>query len=147
MLLWPPLSIDVLPPADLLASRTELSAAAGGPLDLYFDLGPGDAGHLYQLFANFSGSGPGVQVAGTQLPLISDRLLALTSGAGAVPPLFQGFRGALDTRGRARARFDLPPGLASPLVGTTLRFAGVIRGDAPGELPAATGVQAVSVLP
>lgn len=148
VLLWPPLQLEVLPPAEILASRTSVSASSPAPIDLFLDRGPVAQGGLYAVLGNSSGPGPGVPFGGLLIPLQPDRLLAATSGLlgpPVGPPLFQGLRGALDGSGQATARVQLAPSSAAPFIGQTLRFLAALREPASGQ--SLTNIAVIDVLP
>lgn len=148
VLLWPPLNLSVLPPAQILASRTDVSAASPAPIDLFLDLGAASQGALYQVLGNTSGPGPGIPFGNLLIPLQPDRLLALTSGLFGPPPgppLFQNMQGTFNPSGRATARVQLAPTSATPMIGQTLRFLGAVRAPSSGQ--SLTTIAAIDVLP
>jgi len=93
-----------------------------------------DPGRPYQIGASF-GTGP-LLLGALTLGLDLDHLLA-ASVAGALPGIFQGFAGALDSSGRAAAAIRIPP--VAALVGADIHTAFVTLG--PGGPP---GIRSVS---
>lgn len=68
---------------------------------------PSEAGKLYWLLANWTGTSPGVDVSGIHIPLnVPDPVFTASINLGQLnQPPFTGFQGTLDAQGRATATF------------------------------------------
>lgn len=107
----------------LWASRRELSAAAGGPVDFVLRSSPALSGRWYVLLASASGSAPGLYLSpGATLPLNPDPVFSLFLDLQG-SPLLKGSPGLLDPAGSAAATFRAPAGALSFLVNRNLTFA------------------------
>lgn len=84
-----------------------VSAAAGGSQYFTVDAGAANAGGLYLVLTNSTGTTPGTPVDSLTLPLNFDSILlfSLTNANG---PVFQGNLGFLDANGRAHSTMALP---------------------------------------
>jgi hypothetical protein len=92
----------------LWASREQVSASAGGSIALDFVGGTDHADSLYVVLGSASGREPGFAVHGQQIPLNVDAYLLHLLAFPGSPPI-SGSLGTLDARGRAQARFAVPP--------------------------------------
>ena len=108
----------------LSADALTLSAATGGVLDLQLDAGANWSGAAYRITAGMAGVNLLPRV-GVVLPFVKDA----PSEAGLRDPAhaaqLPGFRGVLDTQGRATAQWILPAGSlsGSALIGRSLSLA------------------------
>ena len=88
----------------------------GGMQTLVVDVGPAYAGDLYLVATNYTGTVPGITVAGIPIPLNFDSLLeiSLASANGAI---FVDNVGTLDANGRGFAALNVPvlPDYLAPL--------------------------------
>ena len=114
--LYPPLSIELDPPAALHASQLAFDASAPVDVDFTIDLDAIAAGQVYILLGSLAGTQPGTALPGALFPLNSDTLLNWTL-LNAGPPLLPGSFGMLDANGRAHASLVAPANLLVPFVG------------------------------
>ncbi|RMH01725.1 MAG: hypothetical protein D6702_10610 [Planctomycetota bacterium] len=105
----------------LFSSQATVSAAAGANVVFSIDLPASEAGFSYALLASRSGAGP-TPLGGIDVPLTSDPLLSRMA-AGNAPAVFRNAYGVLNFAGDGVAYLDLPPGYATPYIGTTAWFA------------------------
>lgn len=106
----------------LFQSAASMSLAAGANLTLDLDAGVGHAGDLYVVAGSGTGSFPGLDVDGFNLPLnFSDYLLLSLQDPNAAP--FGNFQGTLDGAGQAQAQLNVAPGTAPGLAGRVLYHA------------------------
>ena len=106
----------------LLASAADLSASAGGSVDLSL-IGPEHpVGRHYLLLASASGTDPGLPIGTIVLPLNLDLVLLVSylerNGAN-----FVDTEGTLLADGTGLAQFTVGPGQLNPLIGGELSFA------------------------
>lgn len=97
----------------------ELDTVAGGTAEYHFDLGAPNGGRPYFVVLSMTGSSPAWTYAGLTIPVVYDAMTVLGIEA-ANSPIFANFAGALDTTGRTRATFHLPPIVAMPLAGISI---------------------------
>ncbi len=113
----------------LWADPQALSASAGGSVSFNMLLGTQWAGDLYVLLGSVSGTSPGFNVQGIQVPLNPDGytfgLFGLV-GTG----VFTNWVGTFDALGRASASFPLPP--IPPLAGLTMHHAFIVADGTTG---------------
>jgi len=107
----------------LNTSVASLSATTGGVVELTVDFPASIAGTPYGILISNTGTGPSV-FRGASIPLVQDALFR-DIVAGNYPSIIQGGFGLLDTDGDALAILDLPPLLASNLVGSTRWFGAI----------------------
>lgn len=109
--------------SDLEFSPVQLSAAAGGTVQLPIKAGPARANDAYVLLAS-GGTNAGIQIGNANFVLNIDPILSLSLAALNQPP-FVGFLGTLGTGGipSTQPRFVAAPGLLAPLAGRSLSFA------------------------
>lgn len=102
-----------------------LDTTAGGSVGLHLDLGATKATRPYLVLAGYTGSTPGTNVFGLQIPVNFDALTTL--GIDAVnSSVFANFYGSLDALGYGDATFALPAVVGAPLKGTSLTFAAIL---------------------
>ena len=107
------------------ADSETLDAALGGTIGLHLDLGSAKASRPYLVLGSLSGTTPGTNVFGLQIPLNFDALTTL--GLDAVnSSVFANFYANLDASGLGDASFTLPAGVAVPLKGTNVWFASIL---------------------
>ncbi len=117
----------------VLGAPVLVSAAAGGPVSITFDVGPGGAGHSYLVTGSLSGSSPGTPIGGLVLPINYDSVTAALLASVNTPVLVNGFA-TLDANGRGSAVFSVPAGVLAPLVPRALTWA--VLGADPSGTPA-----------
>ena len=123
--LYPPLTLELDPPAALHASQLAFDASAPVDVDFTLDLGPAAAGQPYVLLASFSGTAPGTPLGdplATIVPLNQDALTNYML-ANPGPPLFPGSLGFLDPAGRATAGLTAPAASFIPFIGQSSDWA------------------------
>ena len=106
----------------LWATPGEVSAGSGGAVAFDLVAGSRFAGDLYLVLGSLSGTQPGLDYAGFNLPLNPDPYFLLTvnhAGGGLLPGTF----GLLDGTGNGSASLALPPGLAVAAAGLTAHHA------------------------
>ena len=97
-----------------------ISLATGGVQTLDVSLGAARAGDFYFVLGSFTGTSPGLPLAGgLLLPLNFDSLTQQTIASPNIAPYLDSF-GVLDSVGHARARLSLAPGLNPSFAGLTL---------------------------
>ncbi|MEZ5964209.1 MAG: M1 family metallopeptidase [Planctomycetota bacterium] len=107
------------------ADAESIDVVAGGASGLHLDLGAAQANRPYLVVTGLSGTTPGTNVFGLQVPVNFD--LMTNAALGLVnTTLFQSFFGNLDTQGMGDASFVLPAGLGASLRGADLAFAAVL---------------------
>ena len=103
------------------ADRAFLSLGQGGTVQYTIAGGAQRAGKAFVILPGFGGTRPGLQLGSLHLPLNPENstwiLLAALPGT---------FVGSLDGKGRALARFQLPPSLPPELLGFTLSTAALV---------------------
>lgn len=107
----------------LNTSAASLSATTGGVLEITVDFPVRTAGTPYAILISNTGTGPSL-FRGATIPLVQDALFQRLA-MGSYPSLIQDGFGLLDLEGDALALLDLPPLLASSLVGSTRWFAAI----------------------
>ena len=132
---------------DLDAYPTSVSISAGGEQTLDISLGSVHAGDFYILLGSLSGTAPGTAAGGgVTVPLNLDAFLLWTLTHPGVAP-YSGSLGFLDSVGHARARFSLPAGSSTSLVGLNLDHAAVALDLGTLVPTAATNSGALSLVP
>lgn len=132
VLLWPPLSLEVDPPAELHCGRDSLGAAEGGAAALRLQRPVADAGRGYQLLVSAAGTTPGTTVGGVLVPLNADRAFGFALAGQLRTTVGEGFLGSLDATGRAEAAFHLDPQWAWTFIGETFHFAALLADQGQG---------------
>jgi len=102
-----------------------ISAASGGRARLELDAGVGNALRRYWILASPNGMWPGVEIGALHVPL-NDVGIGQFYSKASQSPMFQRFRGELDSEGRARAAFRTMGPLDPALVGLRVHFAFVL---------------------
>jgi len=110
---------------DLVPDVLRISAAVGGTVRFDLAPGPNHAGKAYTLFLSFAGTAPGFQVGGVHIELNPDLWTAAVLPFYGTP-IFQGFSGALDGTGTAKASFQAPAGLLHAFIGMKMSLAAVL---------------------
>ena len=111
---------------DLTTSQDRISAASGGTVDLFLEIGPNHQNSGYRLLGSFTGTEPGIDFpSGVHLPLNFDAFTVLTL-FHANSATFQNFRGTLDQDGRAVATLDTGGPIDPGLAGLELDFAALL---------------------
>lgn len=113
-------------PGDFTGDVGSLSVSSGGSQVLTLDAGVQNANRTYWILGSNSGTSPGFRLGTVPLPLNLDRYTRFTFRLGGSNPMLQGFRGTLDSNGRATAVFTAPPGFLTGLTGTSLHHAYVL---------------------
>lgn len=110
----------------LKAIYNEFSVTEGGVQQLHLDAGPSLAGNLYLILGSTSGTTPGIDVDGLNLPLNVDTYLLSTLNTPNVVPMIDSL-GFLDSDGQATALWNLPAGvLSASEVGVTADHAALV---------------------
>lgn len=110
----------------LKAIFNEFSVSEGGLQQLHLDAGPSFAGDLYLILGSTSGTTPGIDIDGLNLPLNVDTYLLDTLNNPNVIPMIDSL-GFLDADGQANALWNLPPGvLSASEVGVTADHAALV---------------------
>lgn len=104
-----------------LTSNTHLVSVTRGRQELALDAGVGESDQLYVLLGSASGVRPGTGLGSVHLALNLDGYTLFTLGHPNSAVLVNSL-GRLDSRGRARAAFQLPSGLGS-VIGLRLHHA------------------------
>lgn len=140
VLLWPPLSVNVVAPTDFHTSHFDVSASEGAQVRsiITHPLGAAGTGLSYTVLASLAGTTPGTNLGGVFVPLNQDRLFDITSMGRAQPPVFEDFMGAFGPNGRGQAKFFVSPEIGSVLVGTRVDLL-AIYDDGQGGLAVTTG--------
>jgi hypothetical protein len=135
----------VAPPA-VAVQPAAFGAAAGGTVQITFDVGPGGAGATYLALATLSGTAPGfVWRPGFPVPVNPD---FLTSAFASLPNggyLHQGL-GTFDAAGRATATLQVPAGLLLPLLGATAHWS-FLSADVFGRAVCVGDAAALAIVP
>lgn len=104
------------------ASPEEFDTVQGGSVTFHVDQGASAANRPFLMVVGLSGSQPGVNVFGLQIPVNYD--VATEVALGAInTPTFANFYSTLDASGRGVAQMNLPAGLAVPAQGMNLTVA------------------------
>lgn len=110
----------------------------GGTATLSFDAGAAHAGETYLVLGSNTGTAPGINGRGLHLDLNPGPYFQLTLN-NPTNPLFGGFRGTLDSQGRASATVQFPAGSNPALLGNVLGHAvAVLDGGGLGVLASET---------
>ena len=123
--LWPPLTLETSPLADLHASHGRLSSGSQDPLVMTINRGAAEAGRPYHLLLSAAGTVPGVDLAGVHVPLNPDALL-FKSWRQPGPPCFPASAGVLDAAGRAEAQVALDRVAWGPFVGQRVHLVSLL---------------------
>jgi hypothetical protein len=130
----------------LSADVVELSVPAGGTQSLEVRAGEEHAGALYLVLGTASGSGPGVEVGGVQVPLNPDGYTTFTLTTPNRPPLVASL-GLLGAGGSVSPSWSVPAGALPPsLAGATLHHACLVLGPE-GQLLLATNPWPLALTP
>ena len=131
----------------LLGSPQSLSIASGGTQSLDLRAGSGHAGELYFLLGSASGTQPGIDINGLNLPLNQDAWFLstlLTPNQGALV----GTLGNLDAAGRGSAALVVPAGSLDPaLAGLELMHAFVVLDATTGAVSYASNAWPLGLVP
>jgi len=107
------------------ADAETIDVAAGGASGLHLDLGVGNAGRPYLIVCGLSGTTPGTNVFGLQVPVNFDLMTNVALGL-VNTPVFQSFFATLDAQGLGDATLALPAGVGVPMRGADLACAAVL---------------------
>jgi hypothetical protein len=142
------LEADFEPPPTLVGSTDQISLGTGGSQTLTMDLDDSQAGKSYLLLGSVSGTTPGIDFVGSNVPLNLDAYLMFTLLNPNTPPLVGG-GGALDSKGGAVATFSLPQLSDPSLAGVTVNHAGFSLDLVGGAfvLPEVTNPVSVTLVP
>ena len=135
-----------LEPASLAVDAATLSVTAGGTATFDIAHGRAFAGDLQFLLGSFSGTSPGLPLAGVLVPLNLDDYLLLTLQQPN-SALHVGTFGPLDAAGRATAQLVLPPGSPAGLIGLTSSHSDCVIDAGSFALVLATDPVATSFVP
>jgi hypothetical protein len=113
--------VATLPDAWLRTNVSTVSASAGGSQVMTLNAGPDRGNDIYFLLGSSSGTTPGINLDGLNLPLNFDSYTNFTLSA---PNTFiAGSLGLFDGLGRATATLNVPAGLSPAAIGLTLSHA------------------------
>ena len=112
-------------PRTLWVSHDSISAGAGGRVDFDLVAGASFAGDALLLLGSHSGTSPGFNVQGRNVPLNLDGYLRYLLSVP-VGPYHSGNYGRLDALGRTTSSFVIPPGVAAGFAGAKLDHAYVM---------------------
>ena len=129
----------------LFTNVDSLSAATGGTVNFFINIGPNHGGENYLLLATGSGTTPGVTSAGINIPINPDFWTDL-SASFASTAIFPNSAGVLDAEGSAVAQMNTLGPFSPTFVGTDLDFA-TITWDGSGTLTHATAPTTVELNP
>ena len=90
------------------ANIAEFAAKTGGTQAILFNCGASQAGREFVILGSVTGTTPGIPVGDYEVPLIYDAWCDYTL-LNVNSPFYTGFRGFLDSSGRANATLTLPP--------------------------------------
>lgn len=131
-------------PITFFGDVAAISGLTGGTQQLSLDLGPLGAGFSYFVMGCTSGSTPGFEFGGFDVPINLDDYTTFTLLAPNTPPL-SGSLGLLDAAGRGAAQFALPGGAPAAVVGVSFTHAFLAFELKPGLLELRHVSNAVSV--
>jgi len=109
-------------PTTLTRDIAQVSLVSGGQQNLSLNAGAANAGRVYLMLGSLSGTLPGVNFGGVNIPLNVDPYFQYTlsyPNAGLLSPSL----GVLNGLGQASATLSLPAGTPSGLAGTTVSHA------------------------
>ncbi|MEM7310003.1 MAG: sialidase family protein [Planctomycetota bacterium] len=129
----------------LFTNVDSLSAATGGTVNFFINVGPNHGGENYLLLASGSGTSPGVTSGGINVPINQDFWTTL-SVAFANSAIFPNSLGVLDAEGSSLAQMDSLGPFDPAFVGTNLDFS-IITFGSDGVLTHATAPTGVSLNP
>ena len=119
-----------LPDAPNLCSDVNsLSMSSGGVQTMTLFPGVAFGGDFYWMLGSVSGTSPGIDIAGVNVPLNFDPYTSLTLSMPLLPGVFMGFLNVFDPEGLATASFSVGPGQDPGLAGTILYHAYVTTED------------------
>ncbi|MBU0755982.1 MAG: hypothetical protein KJ645_12635 [Planctomycetes bacterium] len=123
-----------LEPIDPMLSADKQILAIWNPTDITMDLaaGPAFANRNYWMFLGYTGTFPGVNLSGINIPLNFDALFELGLSYPGILPGTSGFFGTLNGSGEAEAFFTWNP--SADFMGLTLYFSYVVLSPG-GGLP------------
>lgn len=130
----------------LSASSDTVSAGAGGRIDFALRAGTGHAGRIYLVLGSFSGTTPGLQFGAVHLPLNQDLWFMLSAGAANSAVLVNTL-GLLDAAGVGSAALQVPPGLSTALIGSTLHHAFLVYDLAAAQFTLASNAVPLRLVP
>lgn len=111
----------------LKLNTAAVSLFFGGTATLSFDAGSAHAGKAYVVLGSNTGTAPGINGRGLHLDLNPGPYFQLTLN-NPTHSLFSGFRGNLDSQGRATASVQFPAGSNPALLGEVLGHAVAVTG-------------------
>ncbi len=119
------LTFTIKPQAALTSDIDVVSVSAGGTQVLTLDAGPANAGKDFIVLGSASGTLPGIEIGGVQIPLNQDTYFALLFGDADIQAKF-GSVGVLDGLGQATVNIIVDPGAPEFLIGTKVDHAFVL---------------------
>ncbi|MEE8469322.1 MAG: DUF1028 domain-containing protein [Planctomycetota bacterium] len=140
--LYPPMILATTAVVDLHSGFYEYSIDTGTPIPFTLNRGMAESGRAYHLLGSFSGTSPGIDLGGLNLPLNRDRFFEYTWFSPG-PPGLTGFQGMLDADGRALAWLDMPTESWAVFVGERFDFCALLG----GAIPEITQLVGFEVLP
>ena len=107
----------------LTIDTATLSLASGGTASYGLNAGAEQGSAIYLMLGSASGTAPGLDVDGVNVPLNPDAYFSFSLLGAASSSLYVGFLGTLSPDGFANASFVLPPGANPALAGTDVHHA------------------------
>ena len=132
----------------LWASTDEVSAAAGGTIELDLVAGDQHDGSIYLMLGSVTGTTPGTVLDGIPVPLNPDFLWNYMAGSPNTAPLFNQTLGSLGFGGNGNASIGISPGQIPPAVaGLQMDFAYIVADPSALLITAASNAVPVTILP
>ncbi len=140
--------LELASKTQLTSDRAGFSAKTGGAMNMGLDLGAANKGRVFIVLGSLSGSSPGIPLpGGARLPINFDSMTSLTLTLPGSAGIFPGTVGLLGTGGKAKASAIMPGVHLTPLVGRSLRFAGVVLPQGGSGAWGATNAVVHAILP
>jgi Concanavalin A-like lectin/glucanases superfamily len=130
---------------NVTADRFNISARAGGTLNLNIDAGTGNAAKNYLMAGSISGAVPGLTLNGVHIPINFDAWTPISIAAPAAA--FVGFAGVLNASGKATAKFIVPANAPSAAVGITFFHSGLVHNSTTGKWIIGTNCNPLVIFP
>ncbi len=133
-------------PGVLTLTPAELATSLGGHVTFQADFEERFAGRDYFLLASTTGTSPGFDYRGVNVPLVLDPLTRLLALGGA-PPFLYGAQGVLDAAGDATAFLATRPGELAAWAGSTVWWSVVVQDPASGWVVSVSNAVGLDLLP
>jgi hypothetical protein len=131
---------------DLTAMPSSISLGAGGSQALCLTPGPGWEDHWYWMLGSASGTTPGTQIGGVNVPVNVDAYLLFSALQPNQGPLVNTL-GTLDSAAQATARIEVAPGTDPALVGVHLDHCFVLWDPTTGAIDFASNAEGLDLTP